>query len=167
MLGRTLILAERVLVFGTYLALMAMMLLITVDAILRYAFAATLPDVYHLTELYLMPMVVFFALSNTQRMGGHVSVSLFDRYLPDILRRSALFLVFLAASTCFGTIAWRSGQAAWSDLVAWRVTAGVVPWPTGLSRSIVPVGSAVLALRLLVDGLKLIGSPTEPAKSTT
>jgi TRAP-type C4-dicarboxylate transport system permease small subunit len=157
MLDRALTVVERALVFGTYLALMAMMVLITVDAILRYAFAETLPDVYHLTELYLMPMVIFFALANTQRLDGHVSVSLFDRFLPDAARRSALLLVYLAASACFSAIAWKSGQTAWSDIAAWRVTAGVVPWPTGLSRAIVPVGSAVLAIRLFVDGLKLVG----------
>lgn len=165
MLNRTLSLLERVLVLGTYAALMIMMVAITIDATVRYAFRETLPDVYHLTELYLMPMVIFFALSNTQRLKGHVAVALFDTIIPLRVRSGLLSIVYLATAACFAAITWRSWGTAWSDLVAWRVTAGLVPWPTGVSRMIVPIGTTVLTLRLLFDATceaKVAGGSVDP-----
>src|SRR5690625_5209108 len=151
MLNRLLSALERVMLFGTYIALFLMMVLISIDAIIRYFFNATLLDVYHFTELYLMPLTVFFALAYTQQVRGHVSVSLLDKFVPIQIRRVVLSLAYVAAAICFALIAWRSFYPAWADLVKWRTTAGVVPWPTGISRIIIPIGAGLLALRLLLD----------------
>ena len=158
---------EKVLTVGTYTALMMMMLLIAADATVRYLFRETLPDVYHFTELYLMPMVVFFALSNTQRLKGHVAVSLMEHIIPKRLRELILCGVYVMAAACFAIITWRASLPAISDLINWRVTAGVVPWPVGLSRVIVPIGAGILTLRLLADAV-ICGASSiddEPAKA--
>lgn len=159
---RLLAAVERTLVLGTYVALMLMMLLIAADACVRYLFNETLPDVYHLTELYLMPTVVFFALANTQRLRGHVSVTLLDDHLPVWLRRGLLSLTYAAAAICFGLITWRSYGPALADIQAGRTTAGVVPWPTGFSRIIVPIGCAVLTLRLVLDSVRVLQGAHDP-----
>ncbi|WP_313137730.1 TRAP transporter small permease [Paracoccus jeotgali] len=155
-------LIERVLVVGTYAALMLMMVLISVDAAVRYLFRATLPDVYHFTELYLMPAVVFFALANTQRLRGHVAVTLLDKVLPRVLRRVILTATYLAAGICFALVTWRVFGPALSDIQRWRTTAGVVPWPTGISRMIVPIGCSVLSLRLFVDAVATVLGEHDP-----
>lgn len=135
----------------TYVALLAMMALITVDALGRYLLRITPPDVFHFTELYLMPLVIFFAMAQTQRKRGHVSVTLLNHYFPPALASCVLAAVYLAAGIICAMIAYASWQAAWPHLINWRVTGGVVPWPTGLSRVIVPIGMGLLSVRLLID----------------
>lgn len=135
----------------TYVALFAMMAFITIDALGRYLLRITPPDVFHLTELYLMPLVIFFAMAKTQRERGHVSVTLLNHFFSPALGSCVLAAVFLGAGIICAMIAYASWQSAWPHLANWRVTGGVVPWPTGLSRVIVPIGMGLLAVRLLVD----------------
>ncbi|WP_420392235.1 TRAP transporter large permease subunit [Acuticoccus sp.] len=144
-------LLENLLAGLTYLALFAMMALITADALGRYLLRITPPDVFHFTELYLMPMVIFLAMAQTQRERGHVNVTLLSQFVPPALAAAILSAVFLAAAVICAMIAVASWQSAWPHLANWRVTGGVVPWPTGLSRVIVPVGMGLLSLRLFVD----------------
>lgn len=161
MLGRILSFFEKIMTAITWIALLTMMTLVTVDVIGRYFRTHTFPDVYHFTELYLMPIVVFFALASTQADRGHVSVNLVSAYFPKAIQHLILAFVFIAAGSIFVLITWVSFNNAWGHLINWRVTGGVVPWPTGLSRIIVPIGAGVLSIRLFSDaiheGLQAIG----------
>lgn len=137
----------------TYGALFLMMTLITIDAIGRYVLNFVLPDVYHLTELYLMPLAIFFAMALTQKQRGHVNVTLISQFFNPRLNACLQGLVFLATSVICGLIVYASWGPSWEYILQWRVTGGVVPWPTGLSRIIVPLGMSVLCIRLVVDGV--------------
>ena len=150
----------------TTIALLLMMTLITVDSIGRYVFRATLVhDVYHFTELFLMPVVVFFALSQTQRARGHVNVTLLTQFFPPRGQSLCTGLIYLAAFVAFAVITWVGWGNAWSHLINWRVTGGVVPWPTGISRVIVPIGAGVLTIRLLFDAItELKAAVSRPSK---
>lgn len=144
---------ERLCMAVSSAALFLLMALVTVDAVTRYVIRVTLPDVYHFSELYLMPAIVFLALAYTQRFGGHVSVELLDRIVParvlGAIRRTALF-----ATACIAALAaYAAFPLAWQHLLEWRVTGGEVPWPTGLSQIMVPIGLSLLALRLMVQVL--------------
>jgi len=135
----------------TYAALFLMMSMNAIDAIGRYFQQITPPDVYHLTELFLMPVVFFFALAQTQRDRGHVNVILLSQFLPLRLQAAINAFVFGATALVCAVIAYSSWDAAWPHLAQWRVTGGMVPWPTGISRAIVPIGMGLLTLRLIVD----------------
>lgn len=137
----------------TCAALVAMMLLITLDAIGRYLFITIFPDVFHFTELYLMPMVIFFAMAWVQRERGHVNVTLLSQLIPKPALSACLAVVFLLSGLIAGVMAYASWNAAWPHLENWRVTGGVVPWPTGLSRVVVPLGLGLLSIRLLADSV--------------
>lgn len=144
---------ERLTAWITYAALFLMMALITIDAIGRYVLRFTLLDVFHFTELFLMPLAVFFAMPYTQSQRGHVNVTLLSQFFPPRLDAALQGLIFLGAATICGLIAYSAWLPAWSHLINWRVTGGVIPWPTGVSRIIVPIGTGVLCLRLIVDGI--------------
>ena len=137
----------------TYAALFLMMSCITIDALGRYIFRFTLPDVFHLTELYLMPLAVFFAMSYTQKQRGHVNVTLLSQFFPPRVNAAIQGVIFLTAAVFCGLITYASALKAWPHLMLWRVTGGVIPWPTGLSRAIVPIGMGVLCIRLSMDGI--------------
>jgi TRAP-type C4-dicarboxylate transport system permease small subunit len=137
----------------SYAALFLMMGMITIDAIGRYVLRFTLPDVYHFTELYLMPLAIFFAMAYTQSQRGHVNVTLLSQFFPARMGAVLQGMIFLLTALICGLIAYSAWLPAWSHLALWRVTGGVIPWPTGVSRIIVPIGLGVLCLRLFVDGI--------------
>lgn len=150
-LDRLLTSLEKVTVALSSLALFVMMALVTVDALTRYVIKVTLPDVYHFSELYLMPTIFFLALANTQKLGGNVAVELLENRLPGglsaVIKRVSLLLTAVIA----GLAAYAAFPMAWQHIIEWRVTGGEVPWPTGLSRMIVPIGFGLLALRLFLQ----------------
>jgi TRAP-type C4-dicarboxylate transport system permease small subunit len=152
-MGRLLKFAELLLARITYAALFLMMALITIDAIGRYLIRFTLLDVFHFTELYLMPLAVFFAMPYTQSHRGHVNVTLLSQFFPPRLDAALQGMIFLGTAVICALITYSAWLPAWSHLVKWRVTGGVIPWPTGISRIIVPIGMGVLCLRLIVDGI--------------
>lgn len=82
-----------------------MIVLIFVDTAVHHLFRDTLLDVHHFTERYLIPMIVFFALSTTQRIEGYVAVSLLENVLPARLREIILSVVDVLAAACFALIA--------------------------------------------------------------
>lgn len=136
----------------TYIALFSMMLLITFDAVGRYVLRANLPDIFHLTELFLMPLVICCALARAQREKAHVNVTLLSQFFSPRVNSSLAFLVYTTSGLICAVITYMSFASAWPHIVNWRVTGGVVPWPTGISRAIIPLGFSLLSIRLLVDG---------------
>lgn len=142
---------EKVAVALSSIALFLMMAMVTIDALTRYVIKVTLPDVYHFSELYLMPAIFFLALANTQKLGGNVAVELLENRLPSGLLKSVKRVSLLLAAVIAGLAAYAAFPMAWQHIADWRVTGGEVPWPTGLSRMIVPIGLGLLALRLLLQ----------------
>jgi TRAP-type C4-dicarboxylate transport system permease small subunit len=104
-----------------------------------------------------MPLAVFFAMAYTQSQRGHVNVTLLSQFFPRRADAAIQGILFLVTATVCGLVAYAAWLPAWSHLAMWRVTGGVIPWPTGVSRVIVPIGMGVLCLRLVVDGISEIG----------
>lgn len=98
-----------------------------------------------------MPLVICCALARAQRERAHVNVTLLSQFFSDRTNAAIAFSVYGAAGGICAAIAYMSFLSAWPHLVNWRVTGGVIPWPTGLSRIIVPAGFGLLAVRLIVD----------------
>lgn len=145
--------------------LVAIMVLVSLDAILRHAFAAPLTFQLTLTESYLLVAMVLLALPWGYRQGGAIQVRLLLDSCPRAFVETVVRLgliaaaVYLAALACF---AWgRFLDAFVND----EVTMGVIDWPVDWSWVWVPLGLALLAIRVLLDAvapsLKPIGSDHE------
>lgn len=139
------------------LILFALMFYVTAEILMRYLFNHPLPGHLELTQLLIAP-AVFLALSWVQARRGHVGMDLLHEKLSPRGRAAADCLTLTLALVTFVVITWFSVQSTWT---AWEVgdvtpTANITTW---WSRAAVPVGSALLCVRLgmqLVESLGLL-----------
>lgn len=133
------------------LALFLMMLSISADAIGRYLFDSPFQGNYEITGLYLMVIVTFLMLSPNHRDGSHVRIDFlagyFERRWGGRYRRlvAALALVAFLPFTAYATI--EGGE----KILALETSLGAINYPLYLSYVWLPVGAAVLVLRLALD----------------
>jgi tripartite ATP-independent transporter DctM subunit len=128
-----------------------MMLLITVDVVLRYFLNRPIKGSYELVE-FMLVLLVYLGLAYTQTKKGHVSVTLFTAKLPlgqVSVIRSATYLLCLAI---FGIISWRCVLQA-ETLRASETASGVLFIPNFPFMWVVALGSVLLFVIFLIDFL--------------
>lgn len=157
---------DRVVVFISVVALVAMMLLTTVSVIGRYLFAMPIPDDLVMSE-FLMVFVVFLPLGAVQASREHVFVTIFTEWMSNRSKVVMETIGVLVGLGIFGIIA----CAVFTDfLQAWSVGAyvdGPLELPEYPARFVAFFGLALFALRLLVDGvISVIGLITGTAVAT-
>ncbi len=141
--------SERIFVSAAALMLMAIMLVATVDVLMRYIFNAPLAWSYDLISMYLMTGVFFFAVSDTLAKHGHVAVDLLHSRLSVRSRHAvevpgyALALVVLVAT------AWLAWTETHDRYVGGDVIVGRFDWPTWISAMFAALGFTQLLLRVL------------------
>lgn len=143
------------------LALVAIVVLINVDILLRLLFNRPVQFQFELTELYLMPALATLSLSRVFRDGGHLALDFVPEHLPGLTGIVISKLRLLLPAAFFGLVAYMAGKFALHALLTGAVEYGVVNWPLGLAYAAVPVGTGVLVLRLLYDAL----SPMEVGRT--
>lgn len=139
---------ERVMMVLAALGLLAIMLIVVFDVVLRYVFAAPLSWSHDVIGMYLVALVFFAALADTFRRGGHIRIDLFES-----LRRSRLYALGEIVGLClailfFVLIARLMVGAGWEGFVANEVMDGAIPWPTWPPQFIGAAGVGLLILRL-------------------
>lgn len=127
----------------------AMMVLTAVDVVMRYALNQPLSWAYDLTMNYLLVASFFFGLSYTLRMNHHISVDFFARRLPKRVYHMGMALGCLGAMAIFAAVAWFGLRDTIHAFVNDEVIFGALIWPMWVSKAVVPIGMAPLALRCL------------------
>ncbi|WP_346796034.1 TRAP transporter small permease [Halomonas sp. Bachu 37] len=125
--------------------------LITADVVSRTLFNTPLHVQFELTELYLMPATAVLSLSRVYREGAHLSLEVIK---PEMFGRAWPYLhslILAISAVLFVLIAWRSGVYAFKALANHSIYFGIYDWPLGVAYASIPIGSAVLSLRLLND----------------
>lgn len=140
---------ERICFCVSCLGIVAMMLLVSADALGRFIFASPIAGAYEITEDYLMVMVVFLSLSYGFRRNAFVRVTSFTRLVPVRLlvtleRTCAVLATLVAAAMAIGGLD--------TTLRAIRIgefSSNLLQYPLAPAYSIVVVGATLLCVRLL------------------
>jgi TRAP-type C4-dicarboxylate transport system permease small subunit len=136
-----------------------MIVLITaVDVVMRYVFNAPLVWAFVLISDYLMVAVFFLAVGATQRFNQNIGVDFVTRRLPERLRAAVsavCLLLMLGYIFLLGEAGWYVFTDAWDSN---DVLAGVIAWPRWPALVLVPIGCALLALRVVIDLLGNLGA---------
>ena len=133
-------------------ALLALTALMVLGVLLRYVLAEPLSWALGFTTEYLLTAIFFLALPYTFRAGAHVRIDVFYRSFPRRVQRwctvvcGVLSVLFVAALT-WGGITLTAGAVAGGDIPP--PGGAELSWPTWTSVVMVPLGSAVLLVRLL------------------
>ncbi len=139
--------------FFAKIAMFIMMILTTLDAIMRYVFNSPIVGAYHLSEKYLMVIIVFLSMSYVYKLDGHIRIDTFTRKFPIKLKTSFEILHTILAAILMGLIAWQSFEVTYEAYVLKYVATGLVPWPTWLSWVWVPIGSFLFTIRLFIQAI--------------
>lgn len=148
---RALITLEYLLLAVAGLLLLAMMVLITGNAVGRYLFNEPIPGVLTATELYLLVGIVFLGLPYLQRKEGNIAVDIISKDFSDT--RTALIKVVVRAIVLvlFLLILYEAALMTLDRLEQRATRTGLVPWPTYVSWGLFTSGLAVFCLRLIVQ----------------
>ncbi|GAA6200838.1 TRAP transporter small permease [Aquicoccus sp. SU-CL01552] len=142
------------------LAVIAMMLLVALDAFLRQSFGFRVPFVSVTVANYFMVMIAFLPLALAETEDRHISIDLlFSHLRAGIKRWIALVLHVLCALTCAG-LTWTTWDEAMrrfsSGSVAVEDGASMAIWP---GYFILPLGFFLLTLTYLLRvALGLVGA---------
>ncbi|MCB1400387.1 MAG: TRAP transporter small permease [Rhodobacteraceae bacterium] len=129
-------------------AVFALMVLVALDASMRYLFNNPFGFTADAVVLYLLPASMFCAFSYTFRRGGHVAVDAITSAFPDRMVHLILGVLFLVAAYPVAEMALGGGRIAWESWINGETTGGGHPAPVWLSKVLVPVGLGLLAVRL-------------------
>jgi len=122
----------------------------TVDVFLRYVFNAPLPEMFQLTE-FMMVGVVYFAIAYVQQLKDHIRIEAATQWLPPRIQEILDIFGYGVGFIIFAIISWQTGRIAWEAWETADYTMGIVQFPLWPAKSILPIGTGLLTLRLLVD----------------
>lgn len=141
-------LIEKVFVFVAGASMLLMMLLTTFDLLARKFFDYSIPSLYEFTEDYLMVSLVFLTISYVYTQGAHVRVTLFEVHLPRRFRVVWEKVHQLMTLILFFFIAVKGWDAAKQAYEFNEMSNSVLAYPLAPALALVPVGSAMLCLRV-------------------
>lgn len=152
--GRGLAAIERALTVIAALCLFAIMSLVVADVFMRYVLNRPFDFTYDLIGGYLLAAVFFFTLSDAFREHAHVNVDILVAHFPEHARRLSEIVTALVGLFVFALVTALGYERALDNYQQGDVLAGAIAWPTWVSAAFVPLGCAVLTLRL---ALSLVG----------
>lgn len=165
-IGRALRVLEYALLCVSIFVILFVMFFVCAEVLMRYAFNSPIPGHLEGSEL-LMPMIVFLALSYTQSTNGHVGMDLvLEALSPKARRMATIGTLFVAMIVC-SVLAYFSAKNAYQlwDYNDVTMTPPYIPtWP---SAAAIPLGYALISIRMYVQILHLISPARFPANAPT
>ena len=139
---------ENVAVAVAGLAMLAAMLLTSLDAIMRYLFNSPISFQQYLTENYLLVAMINMAFAWGFRAGGYVRIETLLTQLPRSFGNGTVRLGLLISAAYVAVLAWLAGGTFLEAYTKGATHFGEIDWPVSWSWFWIPVGCGLLALRL-------------------
>ncbi|MEY7851750.1 TRAP transporter small permease [Natrarchaeobius sp. A-rgal3] len=151
------------------IAMFLMMVVITVDTVMRYVFSNPIAGTHSIIELYLMPLLIFGIAAVLQREGGNINVDILRRRFGTRADHTVNLISRVGALAVFGIIAVLTmGQAVERFADDARLT-GAIALPTAYSWLFISIGLAGLCVRFLIqiiDDITTIVRGEEPSEAS-
>ena len=129
------------------LAVLAIVVLISFDVLMRYFFDEPQLFVDELAS-FLEVLVIFGGLAQTFRLGGHVRVDLLTSRLSAPVRAWLRLVTLMIGLAFLGVVMWTTAQSALTAYRYGRVSS-VMLYPLWLPMVLIPVGLGLLAVTML------------------
>lgn len=141
------------------LAIIALMMHVVVDVVMRNAANKPIPATYEIVTHYYMIALAFVPLAWVERGGGMVQVEVIDSFLGPTALRLSNMLVALISTVIYGALAWFTLKTAIGNYhTGTFILAQKVSVPTWPAYFFLPIGFALAAL---VTFSRLFQSQTE------
>lgn len=136
---------------GSVIAVLLIMFSTNADLLLRKLTNHAVFGLYEITQDYLMPAMVFLSISFVYKKGGHVRVTLLEKYFPKGMK-VVIDKIFLGLGVSFFVLmtigGWQAAMDAWAD---GEVSASSLSYPLAPAYFLVPLGCFLSALRMLIS----------------
>ncbi len=155
--GRLLRAVEQLFLYCAMASLLLMMALVSVDAVMRHFFSRPLTFQFELTENYLMVAAILLPLAYVTRERQHIAIHAFQKHLPRALMKVLHGAGIVAMIALLAVVTYVSGMKAYDAFRLSETMFGVIDWPIGWSRILVPLGCGLFMVRLahdLIGGLR-------------
>lgn len=147
---------DKVLSVISSLTLFVMMVWIFLDVTLRYFFNTPIQGTIELTGEYLMVLLVYLAISQTQKHDEHVRVTFLEEKFSEKMKKAAKFITQLLAVPFFVFIAYLNLQEGLEYLEQNIKSVGVLEYPLAPALFIISVGLFMIAIRLLIECIAIL-----------
>jgi TRAP-type transport system small permease protein len=142
---------DLILAYISSFALFSMMVLIFINVISRFFFDKPIAGVIEFTGEYLMVIVVYLAMSFTQKNDGHVKVELIQRLLPGSLKFLINILVKIISASIFILLTYNSFLLFLRHLEQDIRSVSSLAYPLTPAVFIIFFGSLVMSIRLIIS----------------
>ncbi len=136
----------RLLAFSGMLLLLPMMLLSSIDVVLRKFCSITVPGTAEISSL-LLALFVLLGLSYTHQRRGHVRISFFVKRLPAALQPVTELLTGLLVAIILLLLV----AGGWQVVLAERAVTDMLRLPLAPFRMVLVVGCLSFFLEVLID----------------
>ena len=146
-------LGGQVIVYAVYVGavcMFVMMLVGTGDVAAVYVAKTAIPGAFEMIES-LMVVVVFAPLAYAQARNRHISVEMLVNRLPERMRAGMRIFALVCGLLVFGLIAWQTSLYAWHSWRIREIAEGLLPLPLYPAKIAIPLGAAMISIRLIVD----------------
>lgn len=128
-------------------ALIILMLLTTVDTLMRYLFSAPLTGVLEFSEEYLMIAMVFMPISYVFIAGGHIKVELLERYFSPKVKWTIEKFNILVGLVLFILITVASIPVVQEAIEISEHSSSAIEYPMAPAYAMVTIGCFMLCIR--------------------
>lgn len=147
---------EAILLWISRLSLVVLLALIVLQVVFRALLNSPMGEVVLVTETFLMPVMVFFALSYTLAADGHIRMTAVYRLFSGLTKTLADLFIALFSAALWIAIAYAGYQEAlFAHQLGYEVS-HEIRLPLALALLVVPIGAGALALRLILEALHQI-----------
>lgn len=133
--------------------LFVVMVMVSADAVSRYALNSPLIFTFDLVTMYFLPGILFLSLSATMRKAGHIAVDLFANLMPVRVYQVVVGVGFLVSLVLIGIMAEQVTLKTYESWEMGLIVTGLYAWPIWLGEGIVAFALTVLSLRIGHIGL--------------
>ena len=147
---------DKVLSAISAITLFIMMMWIFVDVTLRSLFNSPIQGTIEITGEYLMVILVYLMISNTQKVQGHVTVDLIQQKMSGRVKSIAKFITNLVSAVFFATISIFNFQEGLEYLDQNITSIGILEYPLAPALFIISLGLAMITLRLLIECISIL-----------
>lgn len=140
---------ERVCLVIAGIGLLLLMVLTTVDALLRYFFSAPLTGVLEFSEEYLMIAIIYMPISFVYIAGGHIKVELLERHFPPGIKRIVEKANIFVGLLLFALITGASVPVVIAAIAIGEHSSSALAYPMAPTYMMLTIGCILLCIRAI------------------
>lgn len=141
---------ERAFVMISGTLIIILMLLITLEVVLRKFFKHPIPGTYELAQ-FLFVSLVYFGVAYVQSLKHHIKIDIATNWLPQSVQAKLDLIGFGLGAIICGILTWRTGHEAWVSFITKDYSMGIVSLPFWPAKTAVFLGLLLLTIRLCMD----------------